>query len=412
MIVRKYNTPEPTTATYEAIPGFVDIPVASFISSFNPSTVGNSVTFTDTSTDTPTTWNWSFDNRTTWSNGTVQNPSHTFSTIGAYNVTLVCNSTAGQSDPFDLTQLVVNASGFNQQDIWMTGQYLQTFQITDSTTNVPIPVVGIADTGGNSYSTTNGTGYLTEPAGLIYVTFIADGYQTKQVTYVVDQDETHEVKLVPSAPSSGGTSNWYSPHQVRFAVVDSMGAKVVGAGINASVIVSTFPQDGTADWLTEMYGINADVANDMLNGTLIMHGTTQSDGATVFTMHSSIGYSLAVTNPSNGVVQTVNVTPIDTIYTIHLLGSAANNTYMDMGYNTSLYVTEPDVHNVTMNLAYQDMSARTTLLEFFVLARSNNTVINYQSTSSIGSNVILMNFTVPNIKPDRYSWYYNAVRIK
>jgi hypothetical protein len=61
-------------------------------------------------------------------------------------------------------------------------------------------------------------------------------------------------------------------------------------------------------------------------------------------------------------------------------------------------------------MAYQDMSGRTNLIEFFVLDRSNNTVIDYQSESGFGASTVLKNFTVANVKPNRYSWYYNGVR--
>jgi len=386
------------------------LPEAGFTCTPVIQTLGSSIACTDTSTFDPTGWTWY------WNDGgntsATQNPTYTYANNGTHSVNLSVSNPEGstwynRSNYITITDI---PTGFTQQDIWQTGQYVQTFHVTDASTGAAIPVVTITDSSGQTYTTTNGTGYLTEGAGAIVVYFASTGYTGIARSYIVDEDASHTVQMTAATTST--TSTWYTPHQVRFAVMDSREAKVVGATVNATAISSTFPTDGTADWLIDMYGIDPDAANDMLNGTLIMHGTTQSDGATVFTMHSSIGYSLAVTNPSNGVIQTVNVTPIDTIYIIHLLGTVANNTYMDMGYNTSLYVTEPDIHNVTMNLRYQDMSARTTLLEFFVLARVNNTVINYQSTSSIGSNIILMNYTVPNIRPDRYSWYYNAVRVK
>ena len=48
--------------------------------------VGGSVTFTDQSTNSPTSWSWNFGGGAT--NSTVQNPTATFNTIGTYNVTL------------------------------------------------------------------------------------------------------------------------------------------------------------------------------------------------------------------------------------------------------------------------------------------------------------------------------------
>lgn len=191
-----------------------------------------------------------------------------------------------------------------------------------------------------------------------------------------------------------GTQSWYSPHQVKFTVMDSKYHDVPDAQINASAIASTFPV-GT-NWLVDLYGIDPTNANDMLNGTLIMGGTTGSDGGAVFTMLSSIAYTVKVQHPVTMEFQSVNVSPIDSEYSIILTGTVSNNTYLDMGYNTTLNVTEPDVNHVTMHLFYQDMSGNTNLLEFFVIAKVNNTLINYQKTSTIGKNVIWMRlFAIP-----------------
>jgi uncharacterized protein (TIGR02145 family) len=60
-------------------------PIADF--SANPTTlvVGQSVQFTDLSTNNPISWNWSFGDGYA---STLQNPSHTYSTAGNYTVTL------------------------------------------------------------------------------------------------------------------------------------------------------------------------------------------------------------------------------------------------------------------------------------------------------------------------------------
>ncbi len=70
-------------------------PVANFSSNVISGTVPLSVTFTDTSTGSPTTWNWNFGDRT--SNSTVKNPTHQYSSAGTYTVTLTASNTAGRS---------------------------------------------------------------------------------------------------------------------------------------------------------------------------------------------------------------------------------------------------------------------------------------------------------------------------
>ena len=66
----------------------VEVPAASF-------TANLTVKFTDTSTNHPIGWKWNFGDDQT---STVQNPVHTFSSEGTYNVTLVATNAAGSSD--------------------------------------------------------------------------------------------------------------------------------------------------------------------------------------------------------------------------------------------------------------------------------------------------------------------------
>lgn len=64
------------------------VPVASFTASATEICVGQSVTFTDTSTNIPSSWIWTFTGGTA-NSSTVQNPVITYNTPGNYTVTLV-----------------------------------------------------------------------------------------------------------------------------------------------------------------------------------------------------------------------------------------------------------------------------------------------------------------------------------
>ncbi len=82
-------------------------PVADFTGT--PLTIcpGESVTFTDASTNTPTAWAWNFGDTQT---DNVQNPTHTYTTAGTYTVSLTA-SNAGGSDTKTITNYVtVNAT--------------------------------------------------------------------------------------------------------------------------------------------------------------------------------------------------------------------------------------------------------------------------------------------------------------
>ncbi len=69
-------------------------PIASFTANQTVGTAPLTVKFTDTSTNSPTSWKWSFGDGQT---STVQNPEHTFSGEGTYRVTLIATNSDGSS---------------------------------------------------------------------------------------------------------------------------------------------------------------------------------------------------------------------------------------------------------------------------------------------------------------------------
>jgi len=85
-------------------------PVASFTPSATSGTAPLSVTFTDTSSNTPTIWSWSFrnvtGNNTETVFSTIKNPTHSFG-VGNYSIVMNASNSAG----FDLSQVTfINVS--------------------------------------------------------------------------------------------------------------------------------------------------------------------------------------------------------------------------------------------------------------------------------------------------------------
>jgi chitodextrinase len=70
------------------------VPTANFSASVTEVLVGNSVNFTDQSTQSPTSWSWSFEGGTP-STSTSENPSITYNTVGTYNVILTATNAVG-----------------------------------------------------------------------------------------------------------------------------------------------------------------------------------------------------------------------------------------------------------------------------------------------------------------------------
>jgi PKD repeat protein len=85
-------------------------PVADFTAAPTTVTVGNSVAFTDLSTNTPTTWAWTFAGGTPASS-TAQNPSVTYNSVGTYNVTLTATNACGSSTAVTKTSYITVVNG-------------------------------------------------------------------------------------------------------------------------------------------------------------------------------------------------------------------------------------------------------------------------------------------------------------
>lgn len=75
-------------------PTTVFVPVANFTSDVGAGSIPFTVTFTDTSTSSPTSWFWDFGDGVT---SASQNPSHEYTTAGTYNVSLRATNAAGSN---------------------------------------------------------------------------------------------------------------------------------------------------------------------------------------------------------------------------------------------------------------------------------------------------------------------------
>ena len=83
-----------TKSKYITVTNGVIAPNANFIASFTDGKAPLEVTFTDTSTGSPSSWKWSFGDG---NNSTDQNPANVYSKAGNYTVKLTVNNSAGSS---------------------------------------------------------------------------------------------------------------------------------------------------------------------------------------------------------------------------------------------------------------------------------------------------------------------------
>jgi PKD repeat protein len=196
--------------------GTTPAPTASFTST-QAASPDNTINFVDTSTNSPTSWAWDFDNNGT-TDSTTQNPQHTFPAAGDYPVKLTATNGGG---PGSVTQVVhVNAPNPVSPTANFTfapGGSTHSVQFTDTSTGAP---TGWAWTFGDGATSTQQSPPHTFPAAGIYsVTLTASNGQgstsvTKSVT-VSDPSAT-----TTFTPTDDAYVSWSSPTKNYAAYTD------------------------------------------------------------------------------------------------------------------------------------------------------------------------------------------------
>ena len=237
-----------------------------------------------------------------------------------------------------------------------------------------------------------------------------DGYYplSRQVLIEGNSDVTISLTSI----GGPGQNTWYSPHQVRLTTVDDYyGLRLVGTTLEITPLTNTFPAGATSDWLISVYGVNSAAANDMMNGTLIMSGITGTDGAATFTMLSSIGYNVHITNVTAGIDSNAQIYPISSDYNLRVNTQApADTTALDL-QNTKLTYLAPNATFGTFGLTFQDTSARTSNVNFTVICLDNFTMMYSTDLAGMGANKVYANYTIPSVTGERYAWKYAATRV-
>jgi PKD repeat protein len=99
---------------------------------------GGSVSFTDLSTGSPTSWLWNFGDGQT---STVQNPTHVYNTAGVYDVTLTVTNGFGSNAGYIPSYITVNVAGtpplaYFEADVTTINQY-ESVTFSDLSSNSP-----------------------------------------------------------------------------------------------------------------------------------------------------------------------------------------------------------------------------------------------------------------------------------
>ena len=129
------------------------LPVANFTGTPLSGTSPLTVQFTDRSINSPTSWVWNFGDGSTLS--TAQNPSHTYSSVGLYTVSLNATNAAGSNTMTKTNYVNVTISNFSSYVI-QNSVFVYGTQVSFAGDNMYGPGATVVLTGPLSVSTLNG----------------------------------------------------------------------------------------------------------------------------------------------------------------------------------------------------------------------------------------------------------------
>jgi len=219
------------------------LPIADFTASPTSLCAGQTVTFTNTSTGSPTSYAWTFTGGTP-ATSTAANPTVTYATAGTYTVSLVATNGSGNDTETKTNYIVVNAlptatAGSNSP--LCAGQTL----------NLTTPTVAGATyswSGPSGYTSTSQnptrTNVTTAMAGTYTVTVTANGCTNTSTTTVV-------INALPSTTSSSN-SPVCSGNTINLATTTVSGATYSWTGPNS--FTSTTQNPTIASSTTTMSG--------------------------------------------------------------------------------------------------------------------------------------------------------------
>jgi len=194
-------------------------PVASFSSNATSGNTPLNVLFSDTSTGTPTAWNWNFGDGTT--NSTVQNPTHTYSNAGSYAVTLTVSNSAGSSAVTKSNYITATAPTTIKPPVvsfWASrtsGTAPLTLSFTDASTNTP--TAWNWSFGDGTYSTLQNPRHTYASAGTYSITLTASNAAGSVTKIRSNYIQVTEAVQKPAAGFSSNVTSGYAPLNVAFA---------------------------------------------------------------------------------------------------------------------------------------------------------------------------------------------------
>jgi Zn-dependent metalloprotease/plastocyanin len=288
--------------TVDISPAVPQPPTAAFTASATTVTVGGSVTFTDQSTNSPTSWSWTFQGGTPGSS-TSQNPTVTYNTVGTFDVSLTAANSAGSDNETKIDYITVNSAPADEiaeavdngslefdhsgnanwtkvTDVYYYGgDSARSGDISDNQSSTIETEVTVGSTQAVKFYWK-----VSSEANYDYLRFYIDGVEQTQIAGTVDWTQvsynisagTHTLKwsfTKDYSVSSGSDCGWVDKLEITDPMADPI-AEAVDAPSQA------FTLSGNADWfsqtVTTYYGGDAAQSGDIGNNQTTTMETTIS----------------------------------------------------------------------------------------------------------------------------------------
>jgi PKD repeat protein len=245
-------------------------PVAAFIVSTTSVTVGGSVNFTDQSTNSPTSWSWTFEGGTP-SGSTSQNPTVTYNTVGTFDVTLTAYNSAGSDAELKTDYITVNSAPQPPVAAFIASTTSVTVggsvNFTDQSTNNPTSW---------SWTFEGGT---------------PSGSTSQNPTIQYNTEGTFDVSL--TAANSSGSDN---ETKIDYITVTPAPADEIAEAVDYGSL--TFTNSGNADWykVTDVYYYGGDSAR---SGTITHNQSTTIETSVTVGSTQAVKFYWKVSSEAN-----------------------------------------------------------------------------------------------------------------
>ena len=363
-------------------------PVANFSANITEGAVPLSVNFTDLSLNSPTSWFWDFGDGT---NSTDQNPTHTYSSVGTYNVSL--------------NAINIGGSNVSTQLSYITAAVIPVANFSSNVTEGAVPLsVNFTDT-----STNSPTSWLWD---------FGDGNTStsENPTHIYSSTGTYNVSLNVSNVAGSNISTQLSYITTAVTPVANFSANVTEGAIPLSVSFTDLSLNSPNSWMWNFGDGNTSTVQNPTHvyasvGTYnVSLNVTNVGGSNVSTQLSYIITAISpVANFSSNVTEgaiplSVNFTDLSTNSPTSWLwdfGDGTNSTdqnpthvFLSVGtYNVSLNATNVGGSNVSTQLSYITTAA--------------TPVSNFSANTTEGAVPMSVNFTDLSLNsPTGWLWNF------